>query len=84
MERIVIINEIIECFNNIGIMVDNDDLSDFDMQNFIEDSIMFITFIIELETKFEIEVPDEYFMPDKINSFDDIVDLIYLLKTNTH
>lgn len=41
---------------------------DVDLRNYISDSIMFISFIIELEKKFDIEFPDELLLVDSLSS----------------
>ena len=57
MSREEIKKGIITCFQNVGIMIPLDDISDdLEIQEYIEDSIMFITMIIELENHFGIEI----------------------------
>ena len=44
---------IIKCFQNVGIMIPLENYNeDLEIQEYIEDSIMFITMIIELENFF--------------------------------
>ncbi len=68
---------IVTCCQNVGIMVACDNLSDdFDIQEYIEDSVMFITLIIELENYFNIDIPDEYLLPETISSLGALTDMI--------
>jgi acyl carrier protein len=77
MSRDDIKSGIITCFQSIGIMVADDNLSDdLEIQEYIEDSIMFITMIIELESYFNIEIPDEFLLPETISSLGALTDLV--------
>lgn len=67
--------EIIETFIDMGIFVDIDyqtkecDLPvDLDLRDYIPDSITFISLIVELENKFEIDFPDELLAMDSLGS----------------
>jgi len=64
-------DRIVGCMKNIGLTVESDE-PDFDVNEYIKDSITFITFIVELETEFDIEIPDEYLMPARLNTISNI------------
>ena len=68
-------NQIIKCLNNIGIFLENDDEL-MNLNEFIEDSLAFIMFIVEIEQTFEIEIPDEYLSMDAISSIDAVNNMI--------
>lgn len=70
---------ILMCLNNIGIYVDSLD-NEFNIQDYILDSITFITFIVELENMFDIEIPDMYLVPDEFKTIDDVCRVIKHLK----
>lgn len=74
-------NDIIECLHNIGIFIDdcNDDEVIL-LRNYIEDSIMFVSFIVELEEKFDIEIPDEYLLITEMETIDDVCNVINNIK----
>lgn len=55
----------------------NDSLSD----KFGMNSITFVKFIINLEDKFDIEIPDEYFVISELNSIYKIKELVTKLLT---
>lgn len=74
MDNQLIQNGIIECMKNIGIFVD--EAGDFEIQEYIDDSITFLTFIIELEQMFGIEIPDSYLTMNELNTLSDVRDLI--------
>ena len=67
--------KIVECMNHMGI-VDFECDTNFRMDDYILDSIMFVSFIIELEQMFNIEIPDEYLIADRLQTFDDIYNMI--------
>lgn len=45
----------------------------------IEDSITYISFIVELEEQFEVSIPDEYLQTEMIETYDDVADMILSL-----
>ena len=59
-----------------GIMVDSIE-EDFDMRDVIQDSIQFISFIVNLEEDLEITVTDELLSYDAIASYDNFCKNIY-------
>lgn len=59
-----------------GIMIDSIE-EDFDLQDFIQDSIQFISFIVSLEEKLNIEIPDEMLTFDEVVSFNNFCQRIY-------
>lgn len=70
------VNRIISCLKNIGIYVDDEENLDIDINDYIEDSITFITFVVELEREFNIEIPDDYLIPTQLNTISNILNLI--------
>ena len=52
-------NDVIEVFNELGIETEAIGENDVDLTEFIVESIMFISFIVELEDKLGIEIPEE-------------------------
>lgn len=64
--------KIIECLENIGIEVDRQTEDDIDLREYINDSLIFISVIIELEKMLDIEIPDEMLLLENfasLNSF---------------
>ena len=61
------ISEIINLMHEEGLEV-NYNGSDLDLRDYIFDSIQFISFIVEIEKIFYIEIPDEYLLYDSISS----------------
>ena len=51
-------NDINTVLCDMGILVP-DDNNDIDLSEYIIDSLQFISFIVEIENKFGIEIPDE-------------------------
>lgn len=67
--------EIIKCMHNLGIIVD-DENDNFMLENYIEDSIAYISFIVELEQTFNIEIPDEYLVAGAMTTLADVCNMI--------
>ena len=68
---------IIETLDEMGVYIDasntsitTDDVgpTDIDLRDYIVDSIMFITLIVELEKKFNIDFPDELLWIESLSS----------------
>ena len=71
----MILERIKECLDNIGIL--SDDLNeDSSLLDILEESIMFITFIVELEEHFGIAISDEYLMPERLRKISDVIQMI--------
>lgn len=51
-----------------GIIFFDDCCTDFSINDYISDSIMYIQFILFLEEKLEIEFPDELLVPELLDS----------------
>ncbi len=62
-------NSVIEVLNELGIETGDIGENDADLTEFITESIMFISFIVELEDKLEIEIPEELLNVNSIKSF---------------
>lgn len=67
-------DRVIQCFENIGLFID--DSSENQLVDIIEDSIMFISLIVELEEEFKIEIPDEYLVLGGFQEINEICQLI--------
>jgi acyl carrier protein len=51
-----------EALQNIGVYIAHEDFSlDLKIRDFIEDSLTFISFFVEIENLFDIEIPDEVY-----------------------
>lgn len=75
-------NGIKKSLDNIGILYDttfnmNDALSDY-----ITDSISFISFIVELENYFNIEISDTFLGENQWETFNDIGEIVRITKEN--
>ena len=66
---------VIRCLNTVGILIDptSDDvnLNDYDV-----DSITFISFIVEIEKEFDIEIPDGYLYVEILQSLNGFINLV--------
>lgn len=59
--------EIRDVMLRIGLFLEDFSFDD-NLYDIFTNSLTFITFIIELEQKFEIEIPDEYLNPEQLKS----------------
>ena len=75
MDSVVIYEKIKSSLTKIGVIADeiNEQTNLLDL---IEDSIMFVQFIIELEQEFGIDVPDKYLSMEVLNSLTGIEEMI--------
>ncbi len=82
MDKQVIKMKLFECFEDAGIFIDEDCPEGIQLNNFIEDSIQFITLIVEIESAFDIEVPDEFLVIANFNTVDSVCDMLTELINN--
>ena len=59
MEEVKTKAGISQALENVGIFVDTHDAIDIDLMSLIEDSIQFISLVVQLEEIFDIEIPNE-------------------------
>ena len=81
MNEVEVKSAIIEELENLGIIIDISE-EDADLLSMEIDSITFITFIVALEERFEIQFPDEYLTMEVMNSLNGFSSLIYTLLSN--
>ncbi len=67
---------IMNAFNAVGIFMTPEEIRDAAIDEIIEDSLTYISFIVELEESFCIEIPDEYLLPERLSTFDSIITMI--------
>lgn len=69
MDTRQIIIEIVEVLNDMGLVIDFCERQiDFDLREYIVDSLEFVSFIMEIEQHFKIEIPSELLIYDNIKS----------------
>ena len=75
--KTMIFNKIIKCMVEIGIIIEAS-LEGF-IDEDIDDSLTYISFIVEIEEEFNISIPDEYLQADIIETYDDVAEMIQQL-----
>lgn len=60
--------KLLAVLDELGIIIDNT-LEEFDLQEYITDSITFITFIVNIEKQLGVEIPDDMLLITKMHSF---------------
>ena len=68
-------NEIISCLVDVGIQIDTTK-DDIDLTEYNLDSFVFMGFIVSVENKFNIVVPDEYLVYDNFRSLKGFTQLV--------
>jgi len=71
--------KVVECFNNLGLVVDD---KAENILEYLVDSVMYIAFIVELEGMFNVEIPDEYLLRGNFQTIENICSLLVELKQN--
>ena len=76
--------KIIQCLKNIGIEpeLDEECIGDINLNNCLEDSIQFASFIIEVEDTLGIELPYELLSAEKLESLEGFCSLLSKLNSN--
>ncbi len=69
-------NKIYKILDDLGIIIEQKE-EDFDLREYIQDSIQFISFIVNLEQELEIEIPDDMLLIESISSFNSFSNRIY-------
>lgn len=69
------INEIIDLLHEEGMEIEYTGV-DLDLRDYLTDSIQFISFIVDIEKKFDMEMPDEYLLYDSISSLHSFAEII--------
>lgn len=83
MNLLIDINMLNLCFEDAGIFADiNNNISenDIDIRDFINSSLQFISIIVSIEEKFNIEFPDEYLIIDTFSSVKNLISIIESLQ----
>lgn len=82
MENIDVRAKVIEILALNFIFVDNNETDNVDISLYIEDSIQFVSFVVELERAFCIEIPDELLTFDRFRYLDNICIILEEILSN--
>ena len=74
----MLFRSIIKCMVEIGIIIEASLEGRF-IDEDIDDSLTYISFIVEIEEEFNISIPDEYLQADIIETYDDVAEMIQQL-----
>ncbi|MCL2717617.1 MAG: acyl carrier protein [Lachnospiraceae bacterium] len=84
MEKARIGTAILKSLDEIGVFIDDiEKEDDFDLREYLLDSIQFISFIIELEMELDVEIPSELLLFDNLSSFFSFGEMILGLTKET-
>jgi len=69
--------KLLEAFDEVGIIIENyANADDIDLREYIEDSMQFISAIVAIEDKFDIEIPEEMYLVDSFSSLNALNNII--------
>ena len=60
----------------IGIYINQEIDEDMELENYIQDSLQFMSFIVELEQYFNVEIPDDLLLFEHFEKVSDVVNII--------
>lgn len=69
-----VLSNIVKALENVGI--DIGDNLNIDLREYINSSVLFISFIVELEEMLQIEFPDELLLTDTLSSLDNFCKIV--------
>ncbi len=67
--------KVIEIMEEVGVFIDGE-VSENELNSYFDDSIHFMSFVVQLESEFQIEFPNEFLVFDSFNSLDNIAEMI--------
>lgn len=70
---------VMEALEKAFIFVEESESNSVDLSDYIEDSLQFMSFIVNLEDKFSLEIPAELMMFDNFKHIDDICEMLFEL-----
>ena len=82
MSKEKIFASIIKALENVFIYVDIEDCADIELNEYIINSIQFMSFIVELENELNIEFPPELLLIENFSDINKIVEIIMEIKAN--
>lgn len=77
MEKGEIEGKVKQCFENLGILIQ--DGENFLLADYIVESLTYMSFLVELEQMFEMDIPDEYLMEGRLETWQDVCNMVETL-----
>lgn len=68
---------LLSILEELGIIIEEEE--DFDIQEYIIDSLVYMSLIVSMEQRFGIEMPDDFLLLSRMNSFNAYCDSLYVL-----
>ncbi len=68
--------EIIQCLEEIGVFLDENEKEDVNICEYGMDSLGYIVFLCEVETRFGIEIPEEFLNYESVVSLEKLVNMV--------
>lgn len=77
------VDRIIECIQKVGIDVsDSEDYKSINLNEYVLDSISFVSFIVEVEKEFDCEIPDDLLLMSTLTTVGKFSEMIDEIKQN--
>ncbi len=70
---------IIQALENAGVFVDVEEQNEINIINLIDDSIQFVSFVVQLEEIFKIELTSELLVIDNFSTIDSVCEILQAL-----
>lgn len=70
--------EVIDAFSNVGVVLDESNKQD-NLSDLINESMVYVSLIVEIEEKLGIEIPTEYLIIDSFSNIDSFIDIMQKL-----
>ena len=70
--------KVIECLDNVGISISDDESI---LTDYLEDSVVFVSFVIELEEMFQFEFETDTFSDDTFSTIESLIEYIEYRKS---
>jgi len=71
-----IVQNILNTLESVSIFIELSEFDTVDLENFIQDSLQFISLVVALENEFKIEFPTELLIFDNFKQMNDIYNII--------
>lgn len=79
MENMEMKAGIIQALENAGVFVDVEEQNEINIINLIDDSIQFVSFVVQLEEIFKIELTSELLVIDNFSTIDSVCEILQAL-----
>lgn len=73
--------KVLQCLENIGLEIDEEE-KEMNLRDILQDSLLFISFIVEVEEVFKIQVDDSFLVIDNLKTIQEFAEDIVVLQVD--